>query len=96
MSVAAGELLLPVADGSLERYVPGEPAVFERPAGPPASRVFYAAAHVVADPAGQRRLGRLRARLGGHARLPAPSVVLGAGGGGGHGHRAARHGARLG
>jgi hypothetical protein len=47
---AAGELLLPGADGSLERFVPGEPAVFEPPARPPSSRVFYAAAHVVADP----------------------------------------------
>jgi len=47
---AAGELLLPVAGGSLERFVPGEPAAFERPSGPPSSRVFYAAAHVVADP----------------------------------------------
>ena len=50
MSVAAAELLLPGADGSLERFVPGEPASFERPAGPPTSRVFYAAAHAVADP----------------------------------------------
>ncbi len=51
MSVAArGELRLPAADGSLERFLPGEPATFERPAGPPSSRVFYAAAHVVADP----------------------------------------------
>ncbi len=51
MSVAAtGELLLPVAGGSLERFVPGEPVSFERPTGPPSSRVFYAAAHVVADP----------------------------------------------
>jgi hypothetical protein len=51
MSVAAaGELLLPVAGGSLERFVPGEPVPFERPTGPPSSRVFYAAAHVVADP----------------------------------------------
>jgi Protein of unknown function (DUF993) len=47
---AAGELLLPVADGTLERFVPGEPAAFEPPADPPSSRVFYAAAHVVADP----------------------------------------------
>ena len=47
---AAGELLLPGADGSLERFVPGEPAAFEPPARPPSSRVFYAAAHVVADP----------------------------------------------
>ena len=51
MSVAAaGELLLPVAGGSLERFTPGEPVSFERPTGPPTSRVFYAAAHVVADP----------------------------------------------
>lgn len=51
MSVtAAGELLLPVAGGGLERFAPGEPAAFERPARPPSSRVFYSAAHVVADP----------------------------------------------
>jgi Protein of unknown function (DUF993) len=47
---AAGELLLPVAGGSLERFTPGEPSSFERPTAPPSSRVFYAAAHVVADP----------------------------------------------
>ena len=47
---AAGQLLLPGADGSLERFVPGEPAAYEPPARPPSSRVFYAAAHVVADP----------------------------------------------
>jgi hypothetical protein len=47
---AAGELLLPRPDGSLERYSPGEPAAFERPREPLRSRVFYAAAHVVADP----------------------------------------------
>jgi hypothetical protein len=51
VSVAAtGELLLPVAGGTLERFVPGEPGAFARPARPPSSRVFYAAAHVVADP----------------------------------------------
>ena len=51
MSVAAaGELLLPVEGGALERFVAGEPEAFERPSTPPSSRVFYAAAHVVADP----------------------------------------------
>ena len=52
MSVTAtSELLLPAAGGSLERFVPGEPTAFERPARrPSSSRVFYAAAHVVADP----------------------------------------------
>ena len=51
MSVAAtGELLLPRADGSLERFVPGPPGDFERPREPLRSRMFYAAAHVVADP----------------------------------------------
>jgi hypothetical protein len=54
MSVAsAGELLLPQADGSLERFTPGEPATFERPDAPLRSRVFFAAAHVVADPLAQ-------------------------------------------
>ena len=51
MSVAAtGELLLPVEGGTLERFAAGEPEAFERPSTPPSSRVFYAAAHVVADP----------------------------------------------
>jgi dihydrodipicolinate synthase/N-acetylneuraminate lyase len=47
---AAGELLLPRADGALERFVPGAPAAFEPPREPLRSRVFFAAAHVVADP----------------------------------------------
>jgi hypothetical protein len=47
---AAGRLELPRADGTLETYAPGEPAAFEPPAAPLRSRVFYAAAHVVADP----------------------------------------------
>jgi hypothetical protein len=47
---SAQALLLPRADGSLERYVPGEPVPFERPREPLRSRVFLAAAHVVADP----------------------------------------------
>ncbi len=47
---AAGELLLPRADGTLERFMPGPPGDFERPREPLRSRMFYAAAHVVADP----------------------------------------------
>jgi hypothetical protein len=47
---SAQALLLPRADGSLERYVPGEPIPFARPREPLRSRVFLAAAHVVADP----------------------------------------------
>jgi Protein of unknown function (DUF993) len=43
-------LLLPRAGGSLEQFVPGEPAEFERPRTPLRSRTFIAAAHVVADP----------------------------------------------
>ena len=51
MSVSsAAALLLPRADGSLERFVPGPPAHFERPREPLRSRTFLAAAHVVADP----------------------------------------------
>jgi dihydrodipicolinate synthase/N-acetylneuraminate lyase len=44
------ELLLPRADGRLERYSPGEPKSFSRPARPFESRTLYAAVHVVADP----------------------------------------------
>jgi Protein of unknown function (DUF993) len=43
-------LLLPRADGSIEQFVPGEAAEFERPRTPLRSRAFLAAAHVVADP----------------------------------------------
>ena len=51
MSIAAtGELMLPRADGSLERFVPSDPPSFEPPREPLRSRVFIAAAHVVADP----------------------------------------------
>jgi Protein of unknown function (DUF993) len=51
VSIAAtGELLLPRADGSLERFVPSEPPPFAPPREPLRSRVFVAAAHVVADP----------------------------------------------
>jgi Protein of unknown function (DUF993) len=47
---AAAELLLPRADRSLERFSLRAPATFERPREPLRSRVFLAAAHVVADP----------------------------------------------
>jgi hypothetical protein len=47
---SAQALLLPRADGTLEQFVPGEPAEFERPREPLRSRTFMAAAHVVADP----------------------------------------------
>jgi hypothetical protein len=51
VSIAAtGELMLPRADGSLERFVPSDPPSFEPPREPLRSRVFLAAAHVVADP----------------------------------------------
>ena len=51
MSVSStAALLLPRAGGSLEQFVPGEPAEFERPRTPLRSRTFIAAAHVVADP----------------------------------------------
>ncbi len=51
MSISAtGELLLPRADGSLERFVPSAPPSLEPPGEPLRSRVFIAAAHVVADP----------------------------------------------
>jgi hypothetical protein len=49
---AAAELRLPRAGGVLEAYAPGEPASFAFSGEPPASRVAFAAAHVVADPLG--------------------------------------------
>lgn len=51
MSVSStAALLLPRPDGTLEQFVPSEPAAFERPREPLRSRTFIAAAHVVADP----------------------------------------------
>jgi Protein of unknown function (DUF993) len=47
---SAAALLLPRADGTLEQFVLGEPAEFERPREPLRAREFIAAAHVVADP----------------------------------------------
>ena len=93
MSIAAtGELMLPRADGSLERFVPSDPPSFD-PREPLRSRVFIAAAHVVADPlaAGESAGG---ARLGRDPGLPPPPLELRAGRG--HGHRPARHGPRVG
>jgi len=49
-ATAAESLRLPRAGGSLEPYAPGEPRAFEARSTPPASRVAFAAAHVVADP----------------------------------------------
>jgi hypothetical protein len=43
-------LSLPRAGGRIEPYAPGEPASFPARSAPPASRVAFAAAHVVADP----------------------------------------------
>jgi hypothetical protein len=49
-ATASASLLLPRAGGQLEPYAPGEPQAFETGASPAASRVAFAAAHVVADP----------------------------------------------
>ncbi|MEW2355564.1 dihydrodipicolinate synthase family protein [Spirillospora sp. NPDC029432] len=46
------KVVLPSA-GGLVPYTLGEPRAFARPAGPAASRVAYAAAHVVPDPFGE-------------------------------------------
>jgi hypothetical protein len=46
----ARPLRLPRPDGTLEEHHLGEPRVFERPRAPAQSRVFFAAAHVVANP----------------------------------------------
>ena len=52
-ATSAGAVLrLPRAGGVLEPYAPGEPAAFPATGGPAASRVAFAAAHVVADPLG--------------------------------------------
>jgi hypothetical protein len=49
---------LPLADGTWETRRLAEPAGWARPPGPPASRVAFAAAHVVADPLGDNTPGR--------------------------------------
>ncbi|MCW3818202.1 dihydrodipicolinate synthase family protein [Micromonospora sp. DR5-3] len=43
-------ITLPIPAGGTEVLTLREPAGWQRPAGPPASRIAYAAAHVVADP----------------------------------------------
>ncbi|MFA9444623.1 dihydrodipicolinate synthase family protein [Egicoccus sp. AB-alg6-2] len=43
-------LLLPGTDGGMEPFTLSDPPALVRPAGPPSSRVVFAAAHVVADP----------------------------------------------
>jgi len=43
-------ITLPATGGGIETLTLREPAGWQRPAGPPASRIAYAAAHVVADP----------------------------------------------
>jgi Protein of unknown function (DUF993) len=52
-ATAAETLRLPRGDRSLEAYTPGEPRAFAARAQPAASRVAFAAAHVVADPLGE-------------------------------------------
>jgi len=51
-ATAAESLRLPRGDRSLEAYTPGEPSAFPVRAQPAASRIAFAAAHVVADPLG--------------------------------------------
>jgi hypothetical protein len=54
VTATVGETLrLPRGDRSLEAYTPGEPQAFPARAEPAASRVAFAAAHVVADPLGE-------------------------------------------
>ncbi|PZF79997.1 dihydrodipicolinate synthase family protein [Jiangella anatolica] len=48
---------LPGADGTLRPYTLREPRTWPRPSAPIASRVAFAAAHVVADPLGDNRPG---------------------------------------
>jgi len=51
------QLLLPAADGTLVPFVPSTTPRLRPPASPPRSRVAYAAAHVVCDPAARDRFG---------------------------------------
>jgi hypothetical protein len=50
-------LMLPENDGELRRYTLLEPVSWPRPSAPPATRIAYAAAHVVADPLGDNTPG---------------------------------------
>jgi hypothetical protein len=60
--VAHAALLLPRSDGTLASHTLGEPGEFPRPRRKLESRVFYAAAHVAADPLAEPD-GSGRARL---------------------------------
>ncbi|MEU0155732.1 dihydrodipicolinate synthase family protein [Micromonospora fulviviridis] len=51
-------ITLPRPDGGAESLTLREPAGWQRPATPPASRIAYAAAHVVADPHADNAPGR--------------------------------------
>ena len=51
------EVRLPGADGAVRTYTMSEPRAWQRPSSPIASRVAFAAAHVVADPLGENRPG---------------------------------------
>ncbi len=50
-------ITLPTLEGALRDYVPREPVAWPEPAGPPRSRIAFAAAHVVADPLGDNSPG---------------------------------------
>jgi hypothetical protein len=58
----SASISLPRGDGTPERLTLREPGRWQRPAGAATSRIAYAAAHVVADPAGDNAPG-LPARL---------------------------------
>ncbi|MEW2593420.1 dihydrodipicolinate synthase family protein [Micromonospora aurantiaca] len=51
-------ITLPVPGGGTEKLTLREPPAWRRPSGPPAGRIAYAAAHVVADPYADNSPGR--------------------------------------
>ena len=50
-------ITLPTLDGGLRDHQPREAVAWTKPAGPPRSRIAFAAAHVVADPLGDNAPG---------------------------------------
>ena len=91
------EIQLPRADRSLEAYRPRASTPWSIPSAPIRSRIAYAAAHVVSDPAVRLRSARRRRdRLGRDARLSSSSLALRPRGRRSDGHGAARNGARVG
>jgi hypothetical protein len=56
--VSGTAIRLPRADGSWETRRLADPVSWPRPAGPPVSRIAFAAAHVVADPLGDNTPGQ--------------------------------------